>query len=374
MKKNSTAIIALLIFILAFMSGCDSPDNSSNATQVDPNRMREFIFYHSPSDNLDSALLKRASQIAGDHVNVAFRASVHPGKIDELEKLTKYYGQNGYNYYLTAMASDFIDWGDTGKGAWEPSMLAKYAANPNFEGFYLHEVAVHSLVKQGDLSEVNFDTIEEYCKLAKANGKKVLWSEWGYGCSKLKENKRCQELLAKYPDVLVPIWANNNPEGNELARQSVKSVANKYTGGTYGASLQDWYWEEKTGQPKESMPKSEHEKQIERADNDGASYFQFEHRWDKGEFLSAIEETANKINGNTAAGSTCAQMVSPCKAPPEIKEAYDRMNAAYRKYTFSLQNSDEPAIIEKNCRQYEELKERYDSLRGNSRYSNELSC
>ena len=268
----------------------------------------------------DPPELEDAMELSDSCVGVSFRVNKMPPEESDLDDYVSEMEARGYYYYITAAASDFRAYaGYTTTGEESPFILdvpklCGYLKNEHAEGLYLHEMGRYVAGAYHD-KEYDWVHIEQVLACAKANKKKIIWSDFGNGGWTdiryyIDHDNEARRIFETYGDILVPLiadntrtdeeWRSNLPGG--LNFEDIIHVSDVYCNGKRGGSIQDWHWEGITGSL--DVPASDIERYIGISYDEGGKYSQFEDsNWDKdepqnhGEFYMGIQRGKNYICG-----------------------------------------------------------------------------
>ena len=166
----------------------------------------------------------------------------------------QYWQSNGYDFYYTVAASDFVANG-------QPLFVGECAGDgalrlSDDQGLYVHEVVADLAAGDGwnwaqaveDITPAEWDELDYWVELAKALNKKVVWSEPAQGWEALAQNATAEGYFAQWGNTLVPMFGTDfdTPQTGHLmglARYWAATVAETY-GMPLGESVQSWFFRE----------------------------------------------------------------------------------------------------------------------------------
>lgn len=201
---------------------------------------------------------KEYTQLANANTNLVFR-SIHRTESGNKAKLDLW-DSMGSRYFNNVAGSD---WASSGKGGackniplsyMDRSESEKLLNRKNSIGYYMHEmVALYAACNGWNWTKaaesMDWAKVNDYMVRAKAQGKKVIWSEPAQGWSALSNNPSFKYYAPQWKQVLVPMFATNfrTPAFNHVpaARAGAQTVAKQY-GLPVGESVQSWYFREGT--------------------------------------------------------------------------------------------------------------------------------
>ena len=206
----------------------ETSDGSINAP------VAEFIVFAKEPSQFDSYMLLASSAVA-----VSFRSpSPHPSDQDAFEA-------QGRAYYFTAASSDYPNFEK------EPlyvdlKTIDIVAARKHCSGFYLHEVmtvisGAHDWNWQIALDEFDWAWMDALVVKAKAQGKKVIWSEPSYAWQTMDASPVAAAHFATWGTTVIPMFATNFPTQIDNCREHARAIAQRY-GLPLGESHQSWYF------------------------------------------------------------------------------------------------------------------------------------
>jgi hypothetical protein len=242
----------------------------------------EYIFFagglmHTPAE-WDNAMALQDS-----YLDISFRIEAIPGDHAELDNYVTEMESLGYDYYVSAARPDPEYTPE--QLYWDSETMCNILENkPGAKGLYLPEIKTWSYARSVPL---NWTLLEEYFVCAREHNKKVLWCEWGWGWWLIRHDAGYHSTFSEYGDVIVPVWANNDPCNWEWARDDATAASNEYCDGKHGASIQDWYWYE-LGYDRHDMPAQVVTDFIKENYDNGGRWSQFEYEWDDPEFFQGI--------------------------------------------------------------------------------------
>ena len=293
--------------------------------------------------------LEDAMELSDSCVGVSFRINKMPPEESDLDDFVSEMEARGYYYYITAASSDFRTFaGFPTTGVESPFILdvpklCGYLKNEHAEGLYLHEMGRYVAGAYHD-KEYDWVHIEQVLACAKANKKKIIWSDFGSGGWTdiryyIDHDNEARRIFETYGDVLVPLiadntrtdetWRSNLPGGLDF--EDIIHVSDVYCNGERGGSIQDWHWEAITGSL--DVPASDIERYIGISYDEGGKYSQFEDsNWDKnepqnhGEFYMGIERGKKHICGVSPCVSSDCDSGFSCESPKCIGSYDEKLN------------------------------------------------
>jgi hypothetical protein len=210
--------------------------------------------------------------LANGNVSVTYR-SVDYGT----SELTSW-NNLGDNYFYTVGSSDFPASQNEPLYNTNMSLLKSVASRSNDQGFYLHEVLTYLASVNGwnwstALSQLNFTWLNNVVAIAKAQDKKVIWSEPSYAWQTLYQSAAVRAKLAEWGNTIVPMYGTNFPTQVASAQYYAAETAVKYHM-SLGESDQGWYFRDMS--PSQTPTESGSLVLAQGGWKYGVTYYQFE--------------------------------------------------------------------------------------------------
>lgn len=203
---------------------------------------------------------KEYAQLANTKTNLVYRSIERtPDTKGRWPKLDQWDAAK-YRYYNNVAGSDWASAGPGGacKNTNLAYMEQRYAdqllQRDGNVGYYMHEVvslyaACNNWNWTAAAQSVDWARVHNWMLQAKAQGKKVVWSEPAQGWNAIRSNPTFQAVSPWWKDTLVPMFATNfrTPAYNHVpyARDGASAVA-RQLGSPLGESVQSWYFREGT--------------------------------------------------------------------------------------------------------------------------------
>jgi hypothetical protein len=186
--------------------------------------------------------------LASARLDIGFR-TISPNKNDGY--LLGLQGRNR-RVYFTVASTDFVT---NGSPLYVPKddglqVIARTAVR----GLYAHELVARLASANGwdwakAVNQVDWQLMDAWVTRAGSLAKRFIWSEPAEGWQYIYANARARFYLAKWRSALVPMFATNFQSASSgyhmpAARAGAKQVADAYTRGVMGESVQSWYFYE----------------------------------------------------------------------------------------------------------------------------------
>jgi hypothetical protein len=223
-----------------------------------------------PEADLESSY----ATVAGNHnVIPALRANVM--NINDTAITT--WQSKSLNYYYTVASSDFVTGGESLYATQSDGTTV--LGRSHDLGLYMHEVVADIASTNGwnwpaAASNVDWSLINSWVTAARADNKKVIWSEPANGWQAIEDDPTGSSYLAQWGNTLVPMFATNFTTPANLvptARTGAETAAATYHL-ALGESVQSWYWVDKNV----SFTSSDVIMLCQYGYTAGASYYQIE--------------------------------------------------------------------------------------------------
>lgn len=199
---------------------------------------------------------KDYAQLANANTNLVYRSiertpSGNKAKLELWDKM-------GYKYFNNVAGSD---WASGGKGGACKNIPLAYmdkpyseelVKRPNSVGYFMHEMvslnaACNSWNWANAAEGLDWAKLNAYMIQARAQNKKVIWSEPAQGWAALNNSASFKYYGPQWKDVLVPMFATNfrTPSFDHVpGARSAAVAASTQLGTPLGVSVQSWYFRE----------------------------------------------------------------------------------------------------------------------------------
>lgn len=196
------------------------------------------------------------AQLANNNVALTYRTKERTAQ--EAQSKLDLWDSMGNRYYVLTASSDWSSYAPGGacnnlpSTYIDPTQRAAMDQRNGSNGLYVHElIAVHASCNGWNWSaaanSINWTYINMAVLTAKAQGKKVIWSEPAQGWEALNQNPTYQTLSQQWKGTLVPMFATNFHTDTfdhvPAARSGAVAAAN-HLGSPVGESVQSWYFRE----------------------------------------------------------------------------------------------------------------------------------
>ena len=215
------------------------------------------------------------AQLANSRTNLIYRTAIDYS--DDSNYIQRW-NSEGRRYLFTVAASDRVTGGlplydetnDTG------TVISSVGA----VGFYMHEVVTYNASVNGwdwtaAANSVDWSLINTWAMQAKAQNKKLVWSEPANGWQAINANPTAQADMAQWGNTLVPMFATNfNTATSDLVPVAeAGAIAAAETNQTsLGESVQSWYFRDDSEVPTEAATLTLAQLGL----SAGATYYQIE--------------------------------------------------------------------------------------------------
>lgn len=201
---------------------------------------------------------KDYAQLANNNTNLVYRSidRTPQGNKAKLEL----WDSMGYKYFNNVAGSD---WASSGKGGACSNVALAYMDKAYSEellkrsnniGYYMHEMVSLNAACNGwnwpaAANSLDWAKINDYILRAKAQNKKVIWSEPAQGWNAIRSNQTFQSIMPYWKGTLVPMFATNFKTATydhvPTARDGAVAAAQQLSSPS-GESVQSWYFREST--------------------------------------------------------------------------------------------------------------------------------
>ena len=216
--------------------------------------------------------------LASPRLQIGFR-TISPNKNDAYIRGLQ---ARGRRIYYTVAATDFVT---NGSPLYVPQADGtEVVGRWPVRGLYAHELVTRLASANGwnwaaAASQVDWARMDAWVTRASSMGKKFLWSEPAEAWQYLYANAKAKTYFAKWRSALVPLFGTNFQSASSgyhmpAARAGAKQVADAYTGGVMGESVQSWFFYEQGITP--TVPAVIDLFNYGRSTPYGASFFQIE--------------------------------------------------------------------------------------------------
>lgn len=201
---------------------------------------------------------KDYAQLGNSKVNLTYRTKERTSQAAK-PKLDLW-DSTGHKYFILSAASDWASF-ESGGGCKNIPLLYidksqgdEMVKRPGSLGFFMHEVSAQYAACNGwnwsqATTSMDWVKINDYIMTAKAQNKKVIWSEPAQGWEAIAKNPTYQAMSPQWKGVLVPMFATNFKTASfdhvPAARSGAVSAATKLQS-PVGESVQSWYFREST--------------------------------------------------------------------------------------------------------------------------------
>ncbi|TAK89556.1 hypothetical protein EPO04_00370 [Patescibacteria group bacterium] len=201
---------------------------------------------------------KEYAQLANTKTNLVYRSIERtPNGQGKWPKLDQWEAAN-YRYYNNVAGSD---WASSGAGGACKNINLAYMDQRYSDellqrkgniGYYMHEMVALNAACNGwnwtaAAQSIDWARINNWMLQAKAQNKKVIWSEPAQGWNAIRSNPTFQAVAPYWKESMVPMFATNfrTPSFNHVpyARDGATAVARQF-GTPVGESVQSWYFRE----------------------------------------------------------------------------------------------------------------------------------
>lgn len=194
----------------------------------------------------------------------------------------------GYKYYNNVAGSDWAS--ATGNACanipaayMDRAYSQELAQRTGSLGFYMHEMVSLNAACNGwnwsvATESLNWEVLNQYIVQARAQGKKVIWSEPAQGWHAIMGSATGRHYMSHWRDVIIPMYATNFNTTSynwvPTARDGALQAATTY-GTPLGVSVQSWYFRESA----DALTTSSTVALSKMGYDVGAKYYQIEGTW-----------------------------------------------------------------------------------------------